>query len=271
MSILSIIILRSFQCRAPGKLSSARETVELFHLLFLDHFGRKTDKNLYALKGGGNLRFFHGSPRYSQDIDLDVHIIGKQTLANKVDRILESAPFQGVLRSHGLEMSDISKSKQTETTQRWKLAIVGPRASLAARTKIEFSHRPFDDGVRFESINPALVSKYRLSPILTNHYGRETAYAQKVVTLASRPQTQARDVFDLDLLLRSGVTSRVLKRATSSKINQAVTTAMSVTFEDFKGQVIAYLEPEHQSQYNSKQVWEEIILRVVNALRGVKT
>lgn len=32
--------------------------VELFHLLFLDVFGRKVDKRFYAVKGGCNLRFF---------------------------------------------------------------------------------------------------------------------------------------------------------------------------------------------------------------------
>ncbi|MFQ6618599.1 MAG: hypothetical protein ACE5QV_07925 [Fidelibacterota bacterium] len=40
---------------------SARQYVELFHLLFLSQLVRKLDKRFYALKGGGNLRFFFKS------------------------------------------------------------------------------------------------------------------------------------------------------------------------------------------------------------------
>ena len=58
------------------------EHVELFHLHFLEQFGLKTDKRLYALKGGCNLRFFLKSIRYSQDIDLDIKIVQKEILAN---------------------------------------------------------------------------------------------------------------------------------------------------------------------------------------------
>ena len=48
----------------------AMRLVELFHLLFLDVFGRKIDKRFYALKGGSNLRFFLRSFRYSEDMDI---------------------------------------------------------------------------------------------------------------------------------------------------------------------------------------------------------
>lgn len=48
------------------------------------------DKGLIALKGGCNLRFFFGSVRYSEDMDLDVVVIAKETLKNQVDRLLKS-------------------------------------------------------------------------------------------------------------------------------------------------------------------------------------
>jgi predicted nucleotidyltransferase component of viral defense system len=251
-------------------MPTVRELVELFHLLFLDQFGRKTEKNLYALKGGCNLRFFLKSVRYSEDIDLDIHTVAKETLANKVDRILESAPFHAVLKSRGLEINEISKPKQTETGQRWKLSVTGPSTSLAARTKIEFSRRTFDDGFKFESINPALALHYGLYPILINHYGLQTAYAQKVGALVARKETQARDIFDLDLLLRSGAKGRLLPVELTSEVEDAIETTYSVSFEDFKGQVIAFLEPEYQSQYDSNKMWDEMVLRVVDALKEGK-
>ncbi len=251
-------------------MATVRETVELFHLLFLDQFGRKTEKNLYALKGGGNLRFFLKSVRYSEDIDLDIHTIAKQTLTHKVDRILESAPFSSVLKSRGLEIIEISKPKQTETVQRWKLSVTGPGASLGARTRIEFSRRGFDDGLKFESIDPSLASHYGLYPILINHYELQSAYSQKVAALIARTETQARDIFDLDLLLRSGAKASGLRVKIASTVEEAIAAAHSVSFEDFKGQVIAYLEPEYQSQFDSRKMWDEMVLDVVSALKASK-
>jgi predicted nucleotidyltransferase component of viral defense system len=49
-----------------------RQTIEIFHLLFLRAFGARVDKSLFALKGGCNLRFFFKSVRYSEDMDLDI-------------------------------------------------------------------------------------------------------------------------------------------------------------------------------------------------------
>lgn len=42
-----------------------------------------------ALKGGCNLRFLFGSVRSSEDMDLDVVVLAKETLKNKVGRHAE--------------------------------------------------------------------------------------------------------------------------------------------------------------------------------------
>ena len=62
-----------------------RQFVELFHLLFINQLGRKLNKRFYALKGGCNMRFFFKSPRYSEDIDLDVQSIDVAFLREKVN------------------------------------------------------------------------------------------------------------------------------------------------------------------------------------------
>lgn len=53
-------------------MRSDRDCREVFHFLFLEWLLRVTAPSLVVLKGGVNLRFFHGSPRYSEDMDLDV-------------------------------------------------------------------------------------------------------------------------------------------------------------------------------------------------------
>ena len=49
---------------------SDAQSIEIFHLLFLRVLA-KGQANWFTLKDGANLRYFFGSPRYSNDIDLD--------------------------------------------------------------------------------------------------------------------------------------------------------------------------------------------------------
>src|SRR5215469_10237206 len=100
---------------------NGRQTIEIFHLLFLRAFGARVDKALFALKGGCNLRFFLKSIRYSEDLDLDIRTLAVGTLQNNVNRILETPAFLHMLRVQGIEIARTALPKQTETTQRWKL------------------------------------------------------------------------------------------------------------------------------------------------------
>lgn len=103
---------------------SVRQSTELFHLVFLRALVAKgEDKSLVALKGGCNLRFFFGSVRYSEDMDLDVVVIAKETLKRKVARLLVSPVVTAPLKTHGLTIVETSTPKQTDTTQRWKFGL----------------------------------------------------------------------------------------------------------------------------------------------------
>jgi hypothetical protein len=91
-----------------------RAAVEFFHLVFLRALvGKGQDKALVALKGGCNLRFYFGSVRYSEDIDFDVAVISKETLKNKVERLLQSPLVGAPLKTQGLIVQDVSAPKQT--------------------------------------------------------------------------------------------------------------------------------------------------------------
>src|SRR5688572_28375939 len=119
-----------------------RTATELFHLVFFRALvARPEDKAIFALKGGCNLRFYFQSVRYSEDIDLDAVVVAPKTLENKVDRLLAHPTVIAPLRSRGVELVEVSKPKQTETTQRWKAGIRIPGLSVPVRTKIEFSRR----------------------------------------------------------------------------------------------------------------------------------
>jgi predicted nucleotidyltransferase component of viral defense system len=244
-----------------------RQTVELFHLLFLDWLGRKMDKTHYALKGGCNLRFFLKSRRYSEDMDLDVAEEPVHSLRDKVDSILHARPFRQTLTARGIEIDHITLSKQTDTVQRWKLGLRTDTVDRSLPTKIEFSRRRLDTNIRFESVVAEVAAEYRLAPILANHYGPDTAARHKVEALCFRKTPQARDVFDLHLLVSSGVDIGAMGRQVDVPASDLQARVMDITYEEFAGQVLAFLHPDDQSRYADARTWETMVFAVAEAMR----
>ena len=239
--------------------------VEQFHLLFLDQLGRKVDKRYFALKGGCNLRFFLKSIRYSEGMDLDVQTVPRALLQDKVGMILDSKPFRQILQVRDIQIAQWTEPKQTDTTQRWKLILHTTGSATSLPTKIEFSRRGMQDESRFEPVDPELIRSYRLAPIMASHYPIDIAYCQKVGALANRTLTQARDVFDLNLLINSGAKKELPDEWEKCR-RKALENVMSVTFATFKSQVLAYLTEEYRAQYDSDSVWETMQLTVAEAL-----
>ena len=246
--------------------ADAKQSVEIFHLIFLNQLGRRLDKKLYALKGGCNMRFFFNSMRYSEDMDIDVRVIAKDTLRNKVNQILNALPFHHILQAKNLEIIDINQPKQTETTQRWKILLKNRDIGMPLHTKIEFSRRSVDGEIIFEAINTTLLRRYSLLPIMANHYSATSMFSQKILALALRSQIQARDVFDLYYLIQLGVRLKHPDKNISNHLHQAQENAMGISFSDFKGQVLAFLEPDYFKEYDNKKIWNDMVSAVVNSL-----
>jgi predicted nucleotidyltransferase component of viral defense system len=247
-----------------------RQTIEIFHLLFLRAFGARVDKTLFALKGGCNLRFFLKSIRYSEDMDLDIHTMSVGTLRNNVSRLLESPSFVQAIRAQGIEIAKSSSPKQTETTQRWKLTLRISDSGTEVPTKIEFSRRGLDDKKAVEPVDAEIIRTYRLYPVILQHYTVQTAFAQKVAALALREQVQSRDVFDLKLLLEAGGAEPPLQSSTTANLATAIDNALAVDYDAFAGQVLAFLEPEYQEHYRNRKVWAKLQGQVVDGLEALR-
>lgn len=240
--------------------------MELFHLLLLSFLGRKMDKQSYALKGGCNLRFFFGSPRYSEDMDIDVANVAVYSLKETMSGILRSTPFGQALQSQGIAIEHVTEHKQSDTTQRWKLGLQRIGFEQVIPTKVEFSRRGFRGVIVLGSVNPSLVQRYGLAPVMTPHYPAEAALLQKISALGSRSVTQARDIFDLYLLLSEERLKNIAPELDNSMLDAARSNALALSFDDFKGQVVAYLQPDDQSTYDSPDVWESMQLKVLEML-----
>jgi len=243
------------------------EVIELFHVAFLDVLAKRVDRARYVLKGGANLRFFFNSLRYSEDIDLD--LCGEQPwrLQEKVDALLAGGPLHLVLRAAGLRIAEVSPHKQTETSQRWKVAI--EHAAGTVRTKIEFSNRgDLDPRRRVDVIPQRIVSPHALRAPAVQHYVDDAPAGQKIAALAYRSETQARDIFDLDLLLRQrqlavGVVDPEL-------LGKAAEIALHLPYGVFEDQVLPFLEQDARELYEGPEAWEAIQIFVADSLERAR-
>ncbi len=242
---------------------------EIFHLEFLRFFSRKIKAGNYALKGGANLRFFFGSIRYSEDMDIDISGIKTFALKDLVLSILSNSGFLQTMKSYGIEeviSPDMAKAKQTETTQWFKIHLI-TNAGEDFFTKIEFSKRGLKEGIVMETVAAGILKEYRMTPLLVRHYDIGSAIVQKIHALALRNVVQARDVFDLYMLYgkighkkRMEIEVPVLKKAYEN--------VFSISYEEFRDAVVSYLSEEDQVIYGNPAVWDEIKLKTAEFIEG---
>lgn len=232
------------------------QVVEFFHIAFLEALSKRLDPARFVLKGGANLRYFFDSQRYSEDIDID--LLGGQSwpLEKKVDDVLESGALKALLRIGGLAVDEFSKPKQTETTRRWKVAVEASGHAEPVRTKIEFSNRNGDRRYSLDPVPSRIVAPYALRPPSVQHYTEDAPAEQKVKALAGRSETQARDVFDLELLLRR----RPLRAGSLDPqlLADAADRALQLPFAAFRDQVLPFLDPDVIELYDGEASWEQM-------------
>ena len=116
-------------------IETSNEAIEAFHLTFLAQLSKVPNKAV--VKGGQNLRLFFESVRHSDDLDMDVSVTSRETLKKKVDKILASPRFRKTLLLYGIEVEQVSTPKQTDTTQRWKMALKVKGLREPVHTRIE--------------------------------------------------------------------------------------------------------------------------------------
>jgi hypothetical protein len=256
-------------------MTTARELREVFHFCFLERLLKSADPALFVLKGGVNLRFFFHSPRYSEDMDLDVLAGSVATLKKNGYKILEDAALRRTLRTYGIAdivVNDPGKAKHTEVTQRFRVQLV-TTAGDRLPSRIEFSRRvptPGADSREAAQVDSEVARRYRRLAFRCQHYDGRAAVVQKVLALAGRPTTQARDVFDLDVLQRGGHARGLDLRALvgAAKCDAALVKLEALGYDDFAGQVLEFLEDEPRRDVEAPAVWRAMVDEVRQLLRA---
>jgi predicted nucleotidyltransferase component of viral defense system len=232
--------------------------IELFHLIFLRVLASDR-QNWFVLKGGVNLRYFFESVRYSNDIDLDFSGREPWRVEQTVDRVLGGNTLGILDRQAKLEILEVSKPKQTDTTRRWKIGLIADGYEDPIRTKIEFSARQgASDDFALEVVPDFVVRPYGLVAPTIQHYGQTAAIEQKIAALALRSETKARDVFDLEFLLRRYRShSPVGPGVVSTHAAAAVARVQEITYASFLSEVVPFLDSDAAALYD-EEAWEQM-------------
>jgi len=254
----------------PQVRLSRQQAVERFHLQFSRLFLSGRDRSKFAIKGGCNLRFFFGSIRYSEDLDLDV-TVGMQPyiLKDRMTKVLASAPLTTVLQSGGIRVVSVTTPKQTDTTQRWKLMLEAVGHPMPLNTKIEFSRRAFDKTSLVEPIASGIAREHGLIVFVAPHYPVRAAIEQKVRALVGRVATQARDVFDLAVLFSMSESSTGSLDAVRNLVPAAIDLVATMRYRDYVAQVVGYLVRDQVAAYATQKAWDAIQLDVIRGLEEV--
>ena len=244
---------------------TAAQVIEMFHLLFLRVLANNR-QNWFVLKGGTNIRYFFDSVRYSNDIDMDFAGREPWQVEQTVDALFAGPALAVLARQAKIEIVEPSKPKQTDTTRRWKIGLVADGHSDPIRTKIEFSARGGASAdVALNVIPDHIVRPYGLMAPTVQHYGETAAIEQKIAALALRSETKARDVFDLDLLLRRRQSSSaVLTPLKSEHAAQASERAREIVYASFISEVVPFLDPEVVALYDGEAAWERMCSSVAS-------
>jgi hypothetical protein len=220
----------------------------------------------WRLKGGVNLRLFFGSPRYSEDMDLDGVPRTRERLRRDLRRLLSSKPFRQRLARIGIRdigAPEIRPSKDSETTLRFKLGLlVGGGVSLSTKIEVSFRESGAEDEVLVERADDKIAGRYLAStelPLLVPHYTKNSAVRQKIAALAGRSYAQARDVFDLCLIAGGSLSGLDLaglrKNLSNETLRQALSRAVDLPHKEYKDKVLEFLEPEDQAKL--AYTWED--------------
>jgi len=249
------------------------QVVESFHLVFLQALATRANLAAWALKGGGNLRFFFLSDRLSEGIDLDTFDIEPWAFQERVDQTLTSDLLKRTLGVLGSRVEYVNPTERTETKSKWVIGIRQQSETDLVYTQIEVSHRayPYRDFVKVEPVSPAAIAPYAIAlrrPTF-GHYLPRAAIAQKVDALRGRDVRQPRDVFDLDVLFRVAPDAVVRGDIDAADLQAAITRVVDIGYDEFRAKVLSFIEPAVLPLYEPAEAWEGMQMTVIERLESL--
>lgn len=130
-----------------------------------------------------------------------------------------------------------------------------------------------DDEVVAQSPANLLVGAYGLHPFEVRHYALEATVRQKLQALAGRREAQARDVFDLSVLVPGSPSESLLDflahTVPTGHLEEAHARALTITYDAYRGQVIEFLDESDRAARSTGAAWDDMRLRVAALIEAI--
>jgi hypothetical protein len=243
-------------------IAAARELLQ--YRIIAAAFDRAVCNEL-VVKGGFALRLGMNSLRATKDIDL------QQSTQYPVARLqtLMKHAIKTALAGSGLTGIKVSLPKQTDTTARWKINGVTELGS-AIHLTIEVSRRdnmPSASHIRRVDLGP---DKTGMKLAQVDIFDEDAMAASKTIAILSDNRVVARDLFDLDLLIKMQAVppiEMIEHLQTPEMIRRLHQKLELITWAMFKDQVLTTIEPSHAQAWTEERFMEAQIT-VASALES---
>ena len=249
------------------------EIVEGFHLAFLQALATRANLAAWALKGGGNLRLFYASERFSEDLDLDTFDIEPWAFQDRIDQALASSLLTRTLGILGSRIEYANRKERSDTRSKWVIGLRHPAETQLVYTQIEVSHReyPYRGFVKVEPVSQVVVAPYAsaLRRPTFGHYLPRAAIAQKVDALGERDVRQPRDVFDLDLLFRVAPGAVSPGDVEEHRLRTGIARIFEIGYDEYRAKVLSFIEPDALPLYEPIEAWEGMQVAVAERLESL--
>jgi predicted nucleotidyltransferase component of viral defense system len=259
---------------------SELEIREAFHCVLLAHLPADYRASAIGvpplrLKGGVNLRLFHSSPRYSEDMDFDLSPARGARFIEHLRRLLnDSVRFRRHLLTLGIQDLAVSELDGGDGGFKQKVGVLVGGVRYPTKVEVAYHEETAPAEAVIVTIPEPFHGRYRLGePVRVAAYPSTTALWQKVLALSRRTAPQTRDVFDVDHLQRqvgtnvtAAARAMIRARMRLDQVRTAAEVVAQFTAAQFRDQTATYL-PESARQATiadwpnmQHRVWEWLAL-----------
>lgn len=183
-----LLELAALQEGYNNKLNIMREYLQVYILRIMH------DKGIFrntAFLGGTALRFLHGLPRFSEDLDFSLHGEKSYNFTELIKKIKEELGLAGYNVSVSYNNESIVWSAMVKFEKLMYEIGIAPFPQQKFSIKIEIDSRPPEGAI----LKTEIVNKYFLLTFLS--YDLKSLFAGKIHALLSRKYYKGRDFFDL--------------------------------------------------------------------------